>query len=123
MTMSRKNAQIIKLIALALMTVDHIGFIFENQLPPQLMIMMRMIGRISFPLFAYGISLSAMHTSSKKKYIVRLAVFAVITQPAFMLMSGDLNVIFTFYSLPVPFLHMNGERKRSDILPSSSLCA
>ena len=67
----------LKIIALILMLVDHVADIL---IPSELSIclIMRMIGRISAPLFMYCFAVGYKHTSSKQKYISRLAVFSII---------------------------------------------
>lgn len=93
----------VKLFAVIFMLIDHIGMIlFPN------VIIFRIIGRISMPLFAYSIARGFYYTStsSKKKwsnYLKRLFVFALISQiPYFFTMKllGEeilnLNIGFTW---------------------------
>jgi len=82
------------------MLIDHIGLIFF----PHLLIF-RVIGRLSFPLFAWGVALGAKYTHDIKKYAWRLFLFALISQYPFNLFgsitsvgSAKLNVIFTLLS-------------------------
>ena len=80
-----------KIIACITMLIDHIGFVFEEQLAavhPLLPIIFRLIGRMAFPLFAFGIGEGAIHTSSPRKYLTRMFIFALIAQIPFMLMIG-----------------------------------
>ena len=51
----------LKLIALITMTIDHIGFM----LLPQVKIL-RAIGRIAFPIFAYMIAEGCQYTRNRK---------------------------------------------------------
>lgn len=46
---------------------------------------MRMIGRLSFPIFAFMLVEGFIHTSNRKKYLRRLAIFAVISEPPYMI--------------------------------------
>jgi len=85
------TAFIIKLIACITMLIDHIGFVFEEPLAaihPALPLAMRCIGRLAFPLFAFGIAEGATHTSSPKKYLLRMFIFMLIAQIPYMLMLG-----------------------------------
>lgn len=63
------------------------------------------IGRISFPVFAFQITQSYQHTKNLKKYILKLLVFACISQIPFMLFLSTFqtgktlltfNIFFTF---------------------------
>lgn len=82
---------IIKLVALIAMTLDHIGWV----LFPDVYIF-RLIGRIAFPLFAYQLGISYRHTHNKLWLAARLLLFGLISQPIFgMLSDGRVNVFFT----------------------------
>lgn len=76
------------------MVIDHVGRLFFPQL-----ILLQIVGRLSFPLYAYCIVVGCLHTSNIKKYMLRLFVFAFISQPCYMLAFGksfyQLNVFFT----------------------------
>ena len=74
------------------MLVDHLGFVFF----PQDMIW-RMIGRLSFPLFAFGIAQGYTYTRSWLNYLIRLLVLAFLSQPIFSLLFkvDTLNIAFT----------------------------
>ncbi len=88
------SALTLKIIACICMLLDHIGF-FWNIYP------LRIIGRLAFPIFVYMIYNGYRHTSSKTKYALRLAIFALATQIPFNLfLYGKLwynngNVFFT----------------------------
>ena len=73
------------------MTIDHIGALLFPQL-----IALRIIGRIAFPIAAYQASEGYKYTSNLKKYVLRLAIFAGISQVPFSLGFGfKLNPVFT----------------------------
>jgi hypothetical protein len=86
----------IKLIAILTMVIDHVGiFIF-----PQYSYLLRPIGAISFPLFAWMIVDGKNKTSNEKKYLQNLLLFAVISEPVFMFMFPgrlELNSLFTLF--------------------------
>jgi hypothetical protein len=65
----------LKVIAITLMVIDHTGALFF----PNVMFI-RIIGRLSFPLFAFLITQGFLHTRSVKKYLLRLAACAVAFQ-------------------------------------------
>lgn len=85
---------ILKWIAIITMTIDHIGYLFFPGDD-----IFRIIGRIAFPIFAYLIANSLIHTSNRGLFIKRLGIFAVISQIPFFLAFHlpVLNVLFTFF--------------------------
>ena len=91
------NRNVLKIIAVISMLIDHIGlFFFGNN------IVFRILGRIAFPIFAFFIAEGWKYTRSRKKYTLWLAIFAVISQIpyAFLFEWYKLNILFTFlYSI------------------------
>ncbi len=92
------TAFIIKLVAIFAMLIDHIGAVL---LPEY--ILLRIIGRITFPVMAFFVAEGCKHTRNIDKYIINLFAFALISEIPFDLaMSGNLvnnysaNVIWTF---------------------------
>lgn len=89
------SATQLKLIALICMTVDHAARIIGQQgltsIAPYVPLTvtyfavgaMKCVGRIAFPLFAFVISESASKTSSVPRYIGRLVLFAIISEPVY----------------------------------------
>lgn len=72
------NRFALKLFAIATMLVDHIGAVLFPQL-----IILRIIGRLSFPVFAYLITEGLLHTSNIRAYFTRLFLFALISEVPF----------------------------------------
>ena len=67
------NSTVLKLIGIASMTIDHIGyFIF-----PQYTIL-RVIGRLAYPIFAYMIAEGCRYTKNKKRYLGTMLGMALI---------------------------------------------
>lgn len=96
--------EILKLIAVVTMTVDHVGFILCND-----HVVLRIIGRLSFPIFCYLIILGMESTRNVKNYFTRLFIFALVSQVPYYLAFGlkpfeQLNIFFTLSS-GVLFLH------------------
>lgn len=87
---------VLKIIACISMFCDHIGDAFIGKLT-----FLNYIGRLAFPLFCFQIVQGYIHTHDIKKYILRLSLFALISQIPFMLFyhivfdSFAINVIFT----------------------------
>ncbi len=97
-------------LAAILMLVDHIGAIF---FPGQ--IVLRLIGRLSFPLFAYGIAQGVAHTSNFPKYLFRILLAAVLSQPIYRLAfeNTNLNPLFTLaLGAVIVWLWKRGEKER-----------
>ncbi|MBQ3615631.1 MAG: hypothetical protein II993_06530 [Anaerotignum sp.] len=89
--MSREQRQFIQMVAALTMLIDHIGAVFFPAVAG-----FRAIGRLSFPLFAFGIAQGVTYTSDFRKYFIRILVAAVISQPIYMKLFGlsQLNPLF-----------------------------
>lgn len=68
----------LKLLALIAMTCDHVGL----QLLPQFIIL-RIIGRLAAPLFAYMIAEGCRYTHDRGRYLGRLLGMAALCQIAY----------------------------------------
>lgn len=69
----------LKIIALATLLVDHIGYLYcSNEA------LMRAIGRVSFPLFAYCLVLGTLYTKNFGKFCLRLLIFALVSEPFYL---------------------------------------
>ena len=69
----RLSSNALKLIALVSMTVDHIGLI----LFPQYRVL-RIIGRIAFPIFAYMIAEGCRYTSNRIRYFLTIFLLTLL---------------------------------------------
>ncbi|MBU3144309.1 TraX family protein [Clostridium sp. CF012] len=85
------TTSMLKIIACVLMLIDHMG----AALFPEAIIM-RMIGRLSFPIFAYLIAIGYSKTNSFSKYVYRLLIFAAVSQIPFSLAFGEGLSIHSF---------------------------
>lgn len=68
------DTNLLKLIAIISMAVDHVGTVFFPEYP-----VFRWIGRLAFPIFCYCMTVGLLYTRDLKKYLLRLAAFAVIS--------------------------------------------
>lgn len=84
----------LKILALIFMTVDHIGL----QLLPQTPIL-RCIGRLAFPVFAWMIAEGCRYTHDPKGYLLRLGGLAAVCQVGYFVAMGSLYqcVLVTFF--------------------------
>ncbi len=100
----------IKLIAMVAMLLDHTGLI----LFPSVRIL-RIIGRLAFPLFAYMIAEGATHTRHRTRYLLSMAGLGMACQAVCIVVTGSwhLNILITFtLSLVLIFcIHAFGQRK------------
>lgn len=97
MKISLNSAQL-RLIALISMLIDHMGYLLFPEA-----VWMRLVGRLAFPIFAFQIAEGYRHTRNFRKYCLRLALFALISEIPFDLMIGGTvfypghqNVMLTF---------------------------
>jgi len=89
---------ILKWAAIVTMTIDHVGAALYPQYEA-----LRLIGRLSFPLFSYILVLGLENTRNVRNYFIRLFLFAIISQVPFYLAFGmepfeSLNIFFTLSS-------------------------
>lgn len=91
----------LKIIAILTMLIDHISAVFIND-GSQLFWVTRGIGRLAFPIYCFLIVEGYYHTKNVKKYMLRLATFALISEVPFDLCFrhkvfnfGYQNVFFT----------------------------
>lgn len=139
----------LKIIALVAMFIDHFAAIFLNDyleasIPPGLkpeevtevfqnnpslarinllLVVMRLVGRFGFPLFAFLIVEGFEHTRSVRKYALNMLVFALISELPFnlgfsskLLYPGYQNVFFTLFLglLCITFIRFFTETSKSN---------
>lgn len=101
---------IIKILAISTMTIDHIGFLIYPEI-----LLLRIIGRLAFPLFAYLVALGLTSTKKPRKYILTLLIFGIISQiPYFIAFNiQPLERLNIFFSLFLGALTIYYFKKRS----------
>ncbi|MGI5858859.1 MAG: TraX family protein [Tepidanaerobacteraceae bacterium] len=82
----------LELIAMITMLIDHIGAVFVPH-----MAVLRIIGRISFPIYCFLLVRGSSKTGNFYRYLFRLTLLALISQPIYFDLFGwkRPNVIFT----------------------------
>ncbi len=91
------SSNALKIIACVSMLIDHIGIVFvDNNL------FMRAVGRLAFPVFAFLLVQGLLRTSDVRRYLLRLGIFAVVSEMPFDLAMHDTiwypgaqNIFFT----------------------------
>lgn len=96
------SANILKLVALLSMTIDHVGcFLFPEQE------WMRIVGRIAFPIFAYMISEGCRHTKNRRRYLLRIAGIGIVMQLVSYVVSGSLyQSVFITFTLSIGMIYL-----------------
>lgn len=91
----------LKWIALILMLVDHYAYIMIDFISKDTYIVMRLLGRLSFPIFAYYVVLGVGRTSRLKTYMTRLLLFAIISEAVIRMLGlfthSYVNIIFSLF--------------------------
>lgn len=75
---TNQDTGLIRLIACICMFIDHAGKMLFPHVSE-----MRLIGRLAFPLFAYGVAVGAVYTKNPEKYLTRVVLLALISQPLY----------------------------------------
>lgn len=103
-----------QIIAMITMLIDHIGLVFYPDNP-----IWRIIGRLAFPIYCYGIVQGIQHTRSRKKYLARLLIIGLIAQLPYSISINALqiNVIGTFIVILLVFQLMDRLDNKKKALP------
>jgi hypothetical protein len=104
--------ELLKIIAIVTMVIDHVGHILYPDL-----LFLQMIGRLAFPIFAYLIVLGVESTKKPVKYMITLLIFAIISQVPYYLAFDiqpfeRLNILFSLLLSAITIYYYN---KRSSI--------
>jgi len=104
--------ELLKIIAIVTMVIDHVGRILYPDL-----LFLQVIGRLSFPLFAYLVVLGVESTKKPRKYMATLLIFALVSQVPYFLAFGiqpfeRLNILFSLFLSAVTIYYYN---KRSPL--------
>ena len=114
---TNQDTGLIRLIACLCMCIDHAG----KMLFPQLTVM-REIGRLAFPLFAYGIAVGTVYTRHPERYRSRVVALALVSQPLYAVALAHENTAmyaFSFARHPVQAavtFYLNSWQKPSILL-------
>lgn len=83
----------LKILALLAMTVDHIGVVIFPQVT-----VLRIIGRLAYPIFAYMIAEGCFYTHDKKRYLGGIVALGAACQLVYFFALGSLeqSILSTF---------------------------
>ena len=83
------DSRVIKIIALLLMTIDHLAVVFFSPIDG---VVFRIIGRSAAPLFVFLLVQSFFYTRSREKMLIRLYVGSVATSIVFVVIAYCFNI-------------------------------
>lgn len=92
----------LKIIAIITMVVDHFAVLFCSDYNTSYEIL-RSVGRLSFPIFCFVLVEGFFHTSNRLGYVIRLGIFALVSEVPYDMMYGSFfeldkqNVLFTLF--------------------------
>ena len=108
------DTDLLKLIAIAAMLIDHIGGAFFPEVG-----VFRWIGRLAFPIFCYCLTVGLLYTHDVRKYLTRLGIFALVSQPFYILAFHPVGEFWAnltnwniFFTLFLSLLGMYGLKER-----------
>ena len=102
----------LKIIAMLSMLIDHIGV----QLFPNLQIL-RIIGRLALPIFAYMIAEGCFYTKNRVKYLSLIAALATLRQIVYFIADGSLymGILVTFSLSIITIFAIDGFLKTKNV--------
>lgn len=94
------SATTLKLIACFTMLADHVAYAFI--LPGTFWYeVLRVIGRMAFPIYCFLLTEGVNHTGNEKKYLLRLVLLAVLSEPVFDLLCFGKLIYIRYQSVMV----------------------
>ena len=100
------NGATLKLIACALMLIDHIGFIFIEQNATSYTFF-RGFGRLAFPIFAFFIAEGCRYTKNKLRHFAMIFSAGVICELFIVLFTKQfIGNIFLTFSISILLIHL-----------------
>lgn len=107
------SANVLKMIALITMTIDHVGLMLLPDYE-----WMRAVGRIAFPIFAFMIAEGCRYTRDRKRYLSQIAILGIGMQIVFFVVSGSLyQSVFISFTLAIILIYMiDRARNKQQIL-------
>ncbi len=109
----------LKLIAAVAMTIDHAGLLLFPRIR-----LLRILGRIAFPIFAFMIAEGCRYTRSPRRYFLSITALAAVCQIVYFFAAGgrDFSILTTF-SLSILMLNALFRWKAAEDAKSSRIAA
>lgn len=98
----------IKMIAAVSMLIDHVGLIFFPSVP-----LLRILGRLAFPIFAFCIAEGFRHTRNRRRYFLQVFALGALCQLVYFIVDGSmfLGVLISFSAAIVLMWAYDGLRR------------
>ena len=94
-----RDTNLLKVVAMLAMLCDHAGKMLFPQYP-----VMRIIGRLAFPIYAYCLAAGCVYTRNPLNYLRRIVLLALISQPIYAIsMAHEVSAMYevSFAEQPV----------------------
>ncbi len=100
----------LKIIAMITMTFDHVGLVLLPEYP-----ILRIIGRISFPIYAYLLAEGCKYTKNKRKHFLQVFLLGIACQAVYFLIDHSFyfNILLTF-SVSIPIIYLMEAAKKDN---------
>lgn len=95
------SANVLKMIALVAMTIDHIGCVLFPECQ-----WMRIVGRIAFPIFAYMIAEGCQYTRNRLRYFLQIFLLGMGMQIVLWVFTASLyQSVFIAFSMSILLIY------------------
>ena len=109
----------LKIIAAISMVIDHVGLLFFPRVK-----LLRILGRLAFPIFAFMIAEGCKYTKNRLRYFGTIFCLAAGCQVVYYLFDGSVYMsILAAFSLSIPTIYALQNWKCRRTLPSALLFA
>jgi len=106
----------LKIIAAVSMAIDHTGYLIFPEIG-----ILRIIGRLAFPIFAFMIAQGCRYTRNKIRYFTTIAVLAAVCQIVYYIADKSLYMcILVTFSLSVLIIYALQHFKKALLNPDST---
>lgn len=110
----------LKIIAMLSMLIDHVGMVLFPAVG-----VLRTIGRLAFPIFAFMIAEGCAHTRSRRDYLLKIGAMALICQIVYAIAEQSLyqSVMVTFTLSILTIYGIDGFLQKKNALSFATMVA